>query len=558
MIKVAKAKFIFPFVEIAVCLGFLFLVQFPCSAQLFSSVWKARNENGTYINPILHADFSDPDAVRVGNDYFLVASSFHFVPGLPILHSRDLVNWNIIGYALNKLTPEEHFKKVRPGGGVWAPSIRYYNNQFYIFYPDPDFGIYMMKADSANGPWSEPVLVLSGKGLIDPCPLWDNNGRTYLVYAFAGSRAEKKSIIVVRELSRDGSKPKGLPVIVYDGHTKDPTVEGPKFYQRNGWYYIFAPAGGVSTGWQIVLRSRHVFGPYERRVVLQQGATKINGPHQGAWVRTSEGEDWFLHFQDKGPYGRVLHLQPLTWKDNWPVIGHDPDGDGVGEPVITYQLPRTGTQKSKKSFLNPTASDSFNPLLWQWQANPADGWIYTTSLGKTRMYSVLKHDSITSLLTDPAVLVHKFPSERFIATINLSFYPQLDGERFGLFVTGNSYGGISIVKSRQRKAIIFSTYEADDKNKKEKIDTLGFIDTEAISLRLCVDSLARCRFGYSKNGYEFNYTNKTFFATPGKWVGSTVAILCDRKNPTNDAGFVEIHSFKLEPFIEEIKKDLEK
>src|SRR5215204_2861512 len=133
-----------------------------------SKVWVADNGDGTYKNPILHADYSDPDAIRVGNDYYLTSSSFEDVPGLPILHSKDLVNWTVIGHALKRQPPIEHFSVPRHGEGVWAPSLRFHNGEFYLYYPDPDFGIYLTKSKNAIGPWSEPILVVGGKGLIDP------------------------------------------------------------------------------------------------------------------------------------------------------------------------------------------------------------------------------------------------------------------------------------------------------------------------------------------------------------------------------------------------------
>ncbi|HWJ92229.1 MAG TPA: glycoside hydrolase 43 family protein, partial [Flavisolibacter sp.] len=268
-----------------------------------SRPWVPDNGDGTYKNPVINADYSDPDVVRVGPDFFLVSSSFENVPGLPVLHSRDLVNWTIIGHALLRQRPLEHFSVPRHGEGVWAPSIRYHKGEFYLYYPDPDFGIYLAKAKKAEGPWSEPVLVESGKGLIDPCPLWDDDGQVYLVHAFAGSRAGIKSVLVVKKMNAEGTHVVDEGVLVYDGHELDPTIEGPKFYKRNGYYYIFAAAGGVSTGWQLALRSKNIYGPYERKVVMDQGNTNINGPHQGAWVTTEKGEDWFLHFQDKEAYG---------------------------------------------------------------------------------------------------------------------------------------------------------------------------------------------------------------------------------------------------------------
>lgn len=212
-----------------------------------SRVWVSDQGDGTFRNPVLHADYSDPDVVRVGNDYYMTASSFNCIPGLPILHSRDLVNWKLIGHALHRLVPEEEYRLPQHGKGIWAPSIRFHNNEFYIFFPDPDHGIYMTRAAHPAGPWSEPWLVAAGRGLIDPSPLWDDDGRAYLVYAFAGSRAGIKSVLMVDQMTPDGTRLYGQPVMVFDGSQDHPTVEGPKFYKRNGWYTIFAPAGGVTT-----------------------------------------------------------------------------------------------------------------------------------------------------------------------------------------------------------------------------------------------------------------------------------------------------------------------
>ncbi|RYD73413.1 MAG: glycosyl hydrolase 43 family protein, partial [Sphingobacteriales bacterium] len=322
-----------------------------------SQTWISDQGNGTYRNPVIDADYSDPDVIRVNDDYYMVSSSFDAVPGLPILHSKDLINWTIINHALLRQPPYEHFSKTQHGNGVWAPSIRYHNGEFYIYYPDPDFGIYLTKAKDPAGEWSVPILVEAGKGLIDPCPLWDKNGKVYLAYAYAGSRSGIKSVIAVKELNNQGTKTTNTGKIVYDGHELDPTIEGPKLYKRNGFYYIFAPAGGVSTGWQLILRSKNINGPYERKVAMDQGNTSINGPHQGAWVVTQTGEDWFFHFQDKGVYGRVVHLQPMKWINDWPVIGEDKDGDGKGQPVLSFKKPNVG---KIWPISTPAESDEFN------------------------------------------------------------------------------------------------------------------------------------------------------------------------------------------------------
>ena len=312
-----------------------------------ASMWNADLGNGSYRNPILWADYSDPDVIRVGGDYFMTASSFCNAPGLPLLHSRDLINWKVVNYIINEI-PEERYREPMHGCGVWAPAIRYHEGTYFVCFPMPDEGIYMCTATDPFGAWSKPVNIRPGAGWIDPCPFWDDDGRAYLVAGVAKSRIGYKSVLHMVEMQPDGMGLIGEEVRIFDGNENDQeTIEGPKMYKRDGWYYIFAPAGGVKTGWQTVLRSRNVFGPYEYKVVMRQGNSAVNGPHQGAWVDTVTGEDWFLHFQDVYAAGRITHLQPMSWHEGWPVIGIAKDGgDGsrrdYGEPVIEYQKPNVG------------------------------------------------------------------------------------------------------------------------------------------------------------------------------------------------------------------------
>lgn len=511
-----------------------------------SKAWVPDNGNGTYKNPVIYADYSDPDAIRVGDDFYMTASSFNHVPGLPILHSKDLVNWKLIGHALKKLLPEDHFKKVQHGGGVWAPAIRYHKNEFYIYYPDPDFGIYLTKAKNINGPWSDPVMVEAGKGLIDPCPLWDDDGKVYLVHAYAGSRAGIKSIIVIKELNAEGTKVTGNAVMVYDGHENDPTIEGPKFYKRNGYYYIFAPAGGVSTGWQTVLRSKNIYGPYERKVVLDQGATPVNGPHQGAWVNTTTGEDWFLHFQDRDAYGRIVHLQPMKWVNNWPVIGVDNDGDGKGEPVLNYKKPNVGKTFPLRTLQDSDEFDSPNMgLQWQWNANPGEGWAFPTSSGNLRMFSVYVPDSVKSVWNLPNILAQKIPAETFRATVKFSFNPKFKNERFGFILFGAGYAYVSVQKRNNEMSIALNENINADKNNPDKQTNVFPVTGTEFELQVEVNKNGLCNFWYKLNGSMQRINIDSFTAKPGRWVGAKIGMFCTRDNVTNDAGFADVDWFRI-------------
>jgi beta-xylosidase len=534
--------------------------------SLYGQVKSPDNGDGTYTNPIIHADYSDPDVIRVGDDYYLVASSFNCIPGLPILHSKDLVNWTLINHALKKQPPFDFHDKARHGGGVWAPAIRYYKGEFYIFYPDPDFGIYMVKSKDIKANFSEPILVQSGKGIIDPCPLWDDDGKAYLAYAYAGSRAGIKSILVIREMNTEGSKLIGDAVLVFDGHDGNPTVEGPKLYKKDAFYYIFAPAGGVATGWQLVLKSKNIYGPYESKIVMEQGKSTTNGPHQGAWIDTPSGEDWFIHFQDKGAYGRVVHLQPMTWKNGFPVIGIDADGDGKGEPVLTFKKPKTQAKTpsvnvgnlSKKGELNTfkfeTGSDEFNApyfnKYWQWQANPKIEWGFAyPQKGSYRLNALPFPDTnFTKNLRDlPSLLLQKLPAEQFKATTKLTFTPNTEGDKIALIIWGHDYSYLNLTKKSDGLWLNQAFCTDANKGGLETNKDLIKIENSTIWLQVIVEKGGMCTFAYSLDGKDFKYVGASFRAKEGHWIGSKVGLFCFRSVfKVNDAGFADIDYFRIE------------
>ena len=251
--------------KFAVLLG---LAVLSAPARGGEAPWTPDLGDGRFRNPVLFLDYSDPDAIRVGSDYYLVASSFSCVPGLPILHSTDLVNWELIGYGLPRLSPEDRFSVPRHGAGVWAPSLRFHDGTFYIYYPDPDAGIFVITAKDPRGPWSKPILVEAGKGLIDPCPLWDDDGKVYLVHAWAHSRGPVSNRLSVEPLSADGLSSAGPEVDVVDGATLSgwTVIEGPKASPDNpAWWLqplaepqaeLVADANGLSSA-EAVARLAH-------------------------------------------------------------------------------------------------------------------------------------------------------------------------------------------------------------------------------------------------------------------------------------------------------------
>lgn len=532
----------------------------PAMAQYRSEVWVSDEGNGMYRNPVLHADYSDPDVCAVGEDYFLTASSFNCTPGLPILHSKDLVNWKIVNYALKKVEPVEYYNEPRHGKGVWAPSIRFHEGMYYIYWGDPDFGIFMVKTRDPYGEWDAPVLVKAGKGMIDPCPLWDDGGRVYLAHAWAGSRAKFNSVLTVCEMNKEGTAVISDPVLVFDGNDGvNHTIEGAKFYKRNGFYYLFAPAGGVVSGWQLVMRSKDVYGPYEARIVMAQGKTDINGPHQGGWVDTPAGESWFLHFQDKGAYGRVLHLNPMKWVNDWPVIGVDKDGDGCGDPVSRYRKPKTGKTYPIET---PVESDEFDTrklgLQWEWHANYQDVFGFTTNMGYARIYGHELSPHFKNFWEVPNLLMQKFPAEEFTATAKLKVSAKDDGQLSGLIIMGWDYSWIGVEKQGEKFLLKQAVCKDAEQGNLEQVSTLAVLKPSRkfeaglfpnyereIYIRVHVGKGAYCRFSYSLDGKKFTEAGTLFKARQGKWIGAKVGMFSVTPHG-KERGWVDVDWFRVE------------
>ena len=533
-----------------ILLSLLGLNFLPIHAQK-SNVWVSDLGNGTYKNPVLYADYSDPDAIRVGDDFFMTASSFNEAPGLPILHSTDMINWKLVNHALPDVFPIKHFSTPKRGDGVWAPSIRFHNNEYYIYWGDPDFGIYMVKTKNPFGKWEDPVLVEEGKGIIDTCPFWDEDGNAYIVHGWAGSRAGVKSLLTIKKMNAEGTKVLDKGKHIFDGHENHPTVEGPKVYKRNGYYYIFAPAGGVATGWQLVLRSKNIYGPYDEKIVLEQGKSTVNGPHQGAWVDTKNGEDWFYHFQDADTYGRIVHLQPMKWINDWPFIGVDQDKNGIGEPVLTYKKP---TISNKSEIINPSETDDFKGndigLQWQWSANPSIVW-YSKLANQNflRLFSIKVPENSNNLWTVPNLLTQKFPAPNFTASTKVKLTPEdaTEGKTAGLLIMGTDYQSLVITNKKDGYYLQLIRAEKAEKNNPEKILSEVKLSTNEVFLKVKVsEPNGICQFSFSENGKKYTSIGDPFQAKPGKWIGAKVGVYSISSQDAKRGGYADFDWFRID------------
>lgn len=519
------------------------LLLFFLPALTRAQVWAPDRGDGTYRNPIIHADYSDPDVIRVGDDYYMVASSFTAQPGIPVLHSRDLVNWRIVNHVYQSL-PLERYRRPQHGQGSWAPAIRHHLGKFYVYFCTPDDGLFMATAADPLGKW-ELSHVQDVAGWEDPCPFWDTDGRAYLLRGRVGAGPA-----VLHRMSRDGRRLLDNGKVIFQDAQRQPTLEGFKFMEkRDGFYYFAAPAGGVATGWQSVFRSRNIYGPYEDRVVLRQGKTAVNGPHQGGLVETQTGEWWFIHFQDKGAYGRIVHLQPVSWKDGWPVIGADEDGDGTGEPVLTYKKPNVGQTYPAAV---PQTSDDFNQttlgLQWQWHAAPRQAWYsLKAKAGQLRLYAAPVPAYEGNLLYAGNLLLQKFPAPAFSATTRLELHADAAGERAGLVVMGNDYTYISLEKAEGGNRVAVYEWKRVAQRFLPPREVAG-VDTDAstVWLSLRVNDDATYSYTYSLDGKQFKDIGLRSKAEPGGWIGAKAGLFCLTPGIISTRGYADFDFFRVE------------
>ena len=498
-------------------LTFLLLGCFCAAAQERPVAWGDQG-NGTYINPVLNGDWSDPDVIRVGEKYYMVASDFHFL-GMQILESEDLVNWRILTQVYERFDLPGWDANAHYAGGSWAPAIRHHDGKFWIYFCTPDEGLFMTQAERPEGPWSPLHCVKAVPKWEDPCPFWDEDGQAYL-----GRSRHGAGPIIIHRMSPDGRELLDEGVTVYTG----PVAEGTKIHKRDGWYYLSIPEGGVEGGWQTVLRSRSIYGPYEKKVVLETGSTEVNGPHQGALVDTPDGRWWFFHFQRAGALGRVVHLQPMHWsEDGWPVIGVDIDRNGIGEPVKvwTSPLPSAGIRR-------PQTSDDFSAAQlspqWQWNHNPVDGaWSLTEQPGSLTLHALQSAGFWTARNT----LTQRVLGDESEVTAELDLRGLAEGGRAGLACMGKGSRLLGVRLRDGRLSLCLS----DEREETELASLRG----RKLWLRLRFDIPAQSyRFSYSLDGRRFEPCGEPFFIDYGFWKGVRWALY--HYNLSSDAGSVAI------------------
>ena len=470
--------------------------------------------DGTFANPVLNADYSDPDIVRIGDHYYLTCSEFHFM-GMPVLESEDLVNWRIVGQIFDRLDLPGYSDMTKYAEGTWAPALKFHNGKVWMYVCTPEEGLFMSCADSPVGPWEPLHLVKGIAKWEDPCPFWDEDGQAYLVRS-----RHRAGPIIIHRMSADGRELLDEGVTVYEG----PVAEGPKMFKKDGWYFISIPEGGVGEGWQTILRSKDIYGPYESRRVLEQGSTDINGPHQGSLVETPDGEWWFAHFQHAGARGRVMHLQPVRWVDGWPEIGADYDGNGVGEPMHIVPMPAGKAGKAGKAFA-PQSSDEFDGkglgIQWQTNHNPAkecmsvcDGWLTLRPLRASGLRDARNQ------------LTQKIMGYVSEATTSIDCRHMKAADRCGLLCIGKKFMGAGVSVENVGGKDVPMVYMEEDSVVvfRQPLDKLG--SESQVEIKLNINAREnRYEYSYSTDGGNtFCPLGDPFEMRDGFWKGVRVGL----------------------------------
>lgn len=506
----------------------------PVSGQ--NNVWCPDNGNGTFTNPLMWGDWPDPDVIRVGDEFYMVSTSMHYVPGCPIVKSKDLVNWEMAGYAVERY--DEDPKYDLKGGslylnGSWAATIRHHNGKFYVGFCTPygwgtKTGHYSMCiADKVEGPWERVVFP---EYLYDPGLLFDDNGKVYVVHG--------QHTLYVTELNADGRSVKGEKIKIWDKGIVNPNtgkgsagMEGAHVNKINGKYYITCPAGGTE-GWQVCLRSDNIYGPYEHKVIMNDCSSyPPNGMHQGGMVQLKNGDWWFIIMQDRGAIGRVPHLVPVEWIDGWPMLGKN------GKDLITYPKPNVGKNYPAKS---PATSDEFNApklgLQWQWNHNPDNTrW----SLRERKGYMRLKASVAENLKNARNTLTQRVQGPNSEGTVEMNTGAMRDGgvAGFGIFQVPYGYVGVRLLDGKRE--IFF----CDNEKVVEVVDTL---EQENIWIRARVtDKDFTARFYYSLDGKNFQPVGDKLKMDLGlSWTANRFALFHFATAPSGEAGAVDFNWFR--------------
>jgi len=460
----------------------LFLILF---VTVHATAQKDQSDNGdgTYTNPVIYSDFPDPDVIRVDSVYYMVSTTMFIFPGVTILKSYDLVNWEYCSNAVQRMDFSPCYNLDgcnRYAHGQWATSLKYHNGKYYLLFITLDEGGFICTAVKPEGPWELRKLP---RGFYDPGLFFDEDGKIYVAHGY--------NTINITELDTNFTA-KGSDHLVFTGDIRS-GLEGTHVYKINNTYYLYCTYGG-GDGFQVALRSQNIYGPYEEKIVIRDNGNLGTGIHQGALVETQTGEWWSVIFQDGGAFGRFPTLQPVTWQNDWPMIGVN------GKGVITYKKPDVG--KVYPATVLPT-SDEFDRtslgMQWGWNHNPdSTTWSLTAHPGSLRLATA----GVASNLRDARNTLTQRPFAYYsrsvptTATIKITVENMQNGDVAGLGVFQNPYAFIAIKKTNGVQYVVMV-------NNGTTTDS-SLINTPTVYLR------TSAYYGTSRASFAYSMDNQSF------------------------------------------------
>ena len=528
--------------------------------------WTADNGNGTFTNPLFYDEFSDPDILRVGDDYYLAGTTMHAVPGLVILHSKDLVNWENISYCFDRFDFDDDAFSLKNhkeiyGQGIWAPCIRYANGQFYVFSNVNGKGLQCYTAKDIRGPWTHHNM----KGNIyDLGVLFDDDGKVYAIHGYG--------MVKCTELKPDMSGPvEGTErVIIPEGNG---VGEGHHMYKIDGMYYLIS-TDYKPNGRTLCSRSKSIWGPYETRVItadetygyhaasltqvpsgekyrighdgtkfklgpVDQNATACSNAHQGGIVQAADGSWWALFMQDFHSIGRTVCLMPMTWKDGWPMVGLE---GNLGRAPRTWFKPGTRSEVSTKVCAPYDRNENFNGKtlgrVWQWNHNPDDSK-WQLKNGRMRLQSM----PAEQLMWARNTLTQRVIGPKSVTTVELFVKGMKEGDVCGLGNINVPCSWIGVVKENGK--MILRCFE---QLTNDTVDKVVSLPQEKIWLR-CNGEYDddRAQYAYSVDGLHFQTLGRVMPLSYQliSFQGSRHALFAFNKDGKN-GGYAEFDNFTVE------------
>ena len=541
--------FLFIFATIMRKITLLYLLLIATVAMAQNSDYVTLNTE-KIKNPMLWADVPDPDIIRVGDTFYLVSTTMHLMPGAPVMASKDLKNWETVGYIFDRLTDSPKYDLQQGtvyGRGQWATSLKYHNGKFYALLAPNEHGkmgdTYIFSAEKAEGPWT----IVSRMRHFHDCSLFfDDDGRVYVIYGTGELMELKPDLSDVIEgtymhIFQRESDEKGL-------------LEGSRVIKHNGKYYLLMISHAYGPGVhrrEVCYRADDIHGPYEKQVILESDFSTFGYEAQGTIVDTQDGDWYGIIFQDRGGVGRVLTVMPCRWINGWPMLG-----DENGKVPLTVRTLKTG-EPAGAIVKADDFSETKLGLHWQWNHNPVDNaWSLTERPGFLRLKT---NRVVENIYLAPNTLTQRMEGPTCSGSICMDLSKMKDGDCAGL-AAFNSDTGMLIVKKKGKKTVLEmqeTTVELSDREKavtKYEEKTIESVELKQNKIWLRIDGdftpaqrggRDAANFYYSLDGSDWTKIGTTDYRLRFDWrrffMGSKFGIFCYATKKAG--GYVDVDEF---------------